>query len=139
MFAEMFAEIIVFLIFPLIVAGVLAFFVIGLGRIHDRRIKSIAEKQFRTLRIDAVNPQFQFRGADCVIVAETQSRVSTDYPHSGYAYLLWRICRNDCGEYFLFLSGDSPHLEHLTRERAMNALRAFPDIYAREFGGTHGA
>lgn len=128
------------LILLLLVAGVLAFSVIGLRRIFIGGLKSTAEKQFRTLRIDAADPRLQFSGEDCIIVAETQSYVSTDYSYSwGDDYLLWRICRNGCGEYFLFLSGAPPRLEHLTRERAMNALRAFPDIYAREFGGTHGA
>lgn len=125
-----------FLTLLLIVAGLLAFFVIGLRRVAVGGIKSTAEKQFRTLHIDAVDPRFQFSSADCVVVAETQSVVSTNYRFPGYDYLLWRICRNDCGEYFLFLSGIHPHIEHLTRERAMNALHAFPDIYAREFGET---
>lgn len=44
-----------------------------------------------------------------------------------------RICRNDHGEYFLFISGEDPYISHISRERAMNALRGHPKIYAHEF------
>lgn len=47
--------------------------------------------------------------------------------------ILHRIFRNEFGEYFVFISGERPFVEHLTPERAMNALRANPKAFEREF------
>lgn len=49
-----------------------------------------------------------------------------------------RIYRNLAGQYFLFMGvGDEPgYLTHLSRERAMNALRSTPLIYQAEFPDT---
>jgi hypothetical protein len=47
------------------------------------------------------------------------------------------IFRNDAGEYFLFLFklGTPGVLTYLTRDRAKNALRFDPEIFASEFPG----
>jgi hypothetical protein len=51
------------------------------------------------------------------------------------AYLADRIYKRPDGEYFLFICevGQPGYLTHLTRERAMNALRSNPEVYEREF------
>lgn len=52
-------------------------------------------------------------------------------------YLADRIYKRPDGEYFLFICevGQPGYLTHLSRERAMNALRSNPDVYEREFPG----
>lgn len=54
------------------------------------------------------------------------------------AYLADRIYKRPDGEYFLFICevGQPGYLTHLTRERAMNALRSSPEVYEREFPGS---
>lgn len=50
-------------------------------------------------------------------------------------YLADRIYKRPDGEYFLFICevGQPGYLTHLTRERAMNSLRANREVYEREF------
>lgn len=54
-------------------------------------------------------------------------------------YLADRIYKRPDGEYFLFICevGQPGYLTHLTKERAMNALRSSPEVYEKEFPGSH--
>jgi hypothetical protein len=54
---------------------------------------------------------------------------------NGAGYLADCIYKRPDGEYFLFICevGQPGYLTHLTRERAMNALRSNREVYEREF------
>jgi hypothetical protein len=54
---------------------------------------------------------------------------------NGAGYLADRIYKRPDGEYFLFIceAGQPGYLTHLSKERAMNALRSNREMYEREF------
>jgi hypothetical protein len=92
------------------------------------RIAARAERAFSALSIDAQDPRLRLRGATAKVVLD---RVDSD---AGAPYSLHRICRNEHGEYFLFMYNGYPYVTHLSRERARHALLADRAVYEREFG-----
>jgi hypothetical protein len=109
------------------VAGTVQFFQLG----------ATARKQFAAARIVSEDPRFSFDGSVATVVFERRQYVEgADAPNR---YSLFRISKNAYGEYFLFISGEKPYLEHLTKERAMNAMRYDKRAYAKEFGDSNAA
>jgi hypothetical protein len=91
--------------------------------------KARAERAFSALSIDSPDSRFCLRGTTAKIVYD---RVDS---RSGNPYSLFRICKNEHGEYFLFLHDGYPYATHLSRERARHALLVDRKAYEREFGG----
>lgn len=93
----------------------------------------VIDEQFRQLRHDnSADPALSYDGNKATVVhdhIEVETR-----RHEGHVQTLHRVFRNDCGQYFLFISGDPPFVGHLTRERAMNAMRGDPVAFKHEFG-----
>ena len=114
-------------------------FGVGLrGRAIGRRNARLVaiEEQFREIRHNNdSDPSLSFDGGTAVIVHDfidpplSQSKRALQELPS-----LHRIFRNAHGSYFLFISGDPPFIDHLTRERAMNAVRPDPVAFKHEFG-----
>lgn len=96
------------------------------------RLRAIYE-QFRKLRHDDLSEStLSYDGNTATVVHDHVEVILRR--HEGHVQTLHRIFRNAHGEYFLFISGDPPFVEHLTRERAMNALRGEEMAFRREFG-----
>jgi len=86
------------------------------------------EAQFRAVRVDAPVPVLCFRGETAQVLLDKEDIIKNRY--SPPQVSLWRICRNEHGEFFLFLSGKEPYLKHLSRDEARNALRGEVDLSA---------
>jgi hypothetical protein len=92
------------------------------------RYAARAERLFSALSIDSQDPRLSLRGATAKVVLD---RVDS---HAGSTYSLFRICKNEYGEYFLFMYNGSPYVTHLSRDRARHALLVDRAVYEREFG-----
>lgn len=93
------------------------------------RYAARVERLFSELSINSQDPRLRLRGATAKVVFD---RVDSD---KGSIYSLFRICKNEHGEYFLFMcNGGSPYVTHLSRDRARHALMVDRRAYEREFG-----
>lgn len=98
-----------------------------------------AEKVFSALSVHSEDPRLCFRGATATVVFQ---RVDFDvFSRTGSGYCLFRICKNEHGEYFLVTycadwvpDPARPYVSHLSRERARLALKVDRKAYEREFG-----
>jgi hypothetical protein len=94
------------------------------------RYAARAERAFAALSIKSQDPRLCLRGATAKVVFD---RVDS---HEGAPYSLFRICKNEHGEYFLFMYNGHPYTTHLSRDRARHALLVDREAYEREFGDT---
>ena len=92
------------------------------------RYAARVERLFSELSIDSQDPRLRLRGATAKVVFDQVDS------HQGSIYSLFRICKNEYGEYFLFMSNGSTYVTHLSRDRARHALLVDPEAYEREFG-----
>jgi hypothetical protein len=108
-----------------------------LGVLQFFYLRAAARRQFDGLCLTAEDPRFAVDGANAVVVLERRQYIEgADAPNR---YSLFRICKNPHGEYFLFMSGKKPYVTHLTKERAMNALRFDKKAFAKEFSDANAA
>lgn len=109
---------------------VLALVIAGLTMLAQYVNATRAEKLFRNLRLNSKDPRYRFHGSTAKIVHD---KVES---HDGAADMLYRYCKNEHGEYFVFMyaGGLKPYIKHLTRERARQVLEPYPAVYEREFG-----
>jgi len=101
----------------------------------DARIRRDMEETFRAFRTRSTDSRYEFDGSKGSVVYERWGlHGGTGWPDERTE--LYRICKNVDGEYFLYMHAfrHAPYLVHLTRERAMNALRIDDGAYQREFG-----
>jgi len=93
--------------------------------------RASAQRQFEGLLLTSEDPRLCVDGATAAVVLEQRQYV--DAADAANRYSLFRICKNSYGEYFLFMSGSKPYVTHLTKDRAMNAMRSDKKAYAKEF------
>jgi len=99
-------------------------------------------EQFRQLRQD--NPAqlaLAYDGRTAAVVHD-YVEVHQQKRYEPLQQTLHRVFRNEHREYFLFISSDPaarPFVTHLSRQRAMNALRGDAVAFRREFGDEPGA
>lgn len=105
--------------------------------IARRQWRESLELEFRALRRQSANPRGSFDGARAQIILELATNHGWYFqrgPNGDAGEGVYRICKNEHGEYFLYVSGTPPQLTHLSQKRARNALRYDPETYRREFG-----
>ncbi len=91
--------------------------------------------QFDSLEhVDGENARGSYYGNSAVIVYEFDDEPRIGNRRAYRRLTIHRVFRNTHGEYFLFISGVPPYVTHLSRERAMNALRENKLAFHREFG-----
>jgi hypothetical protein len=92
--------------------------------------RQLINEQLRTFQRNVVDPRLSFDPDSATLVFEQEDI-------RGKASLLQthRINRNPHGAYFLFIATayEPPYFTHLSRERAMDALRLDPEAFRREF------
>lgn len=98
-----------------------------------KQARSENDTQFSNLKLTSSNPRLSFNGADAMVLLETSETYDN---HEGVKFITRRICKNPSNEYFLVMLGEEkPYLTHLSKERAMNALRPHKALFDKEFGG----
>jgi hypothetical protein len=101
-----------------------------------RRQRLAIYAQFDALQHEsASDARSSYTGRAAVVVYEFDDEPKAGNRRTIHPLTIHRVFRNEYGEYFLFISGDPPYVTHLSRERAMNALREDTDAFEREFGG----
>jgi molybdopterin-guanine dinucleotide biosynthesis protein A len=125
-------EIAVIAALSLAATGVFVMLAVRSGRSALAQRRELAERQFLSAKLDSDDPRFRFSGTSSTIVLDQDQFMGT--APLGARYALHRVARNEHGEYFLFISGDSPYISHLSKERAMDAVREHRSVFAREFG-----
>jgi len=93
--------------------------------------RAAAQRQFDGLRLTSEDPRLCVDGTTAAVAFERRQYVEA--ADASNRYSLFRICKNSYGEYFLFMSGSKPYVTHLTKERAMNAMRSDRKAFAKEF------
>jgi hypothetical protein len=117
----------------MLVVKILSGLVLGAVAMWARRRDSReAERAFSSLSVKSLDPRLCLEGATAKIVL---NRVASD---SRTPYSLFRICKNEHGEYFLYMYNGAPYVTHLSRERARNAMSIDQKAYEREFGEAKG-
>ena len=82
-----------------------------------RRAMEKADAQFQSARLAALDQKFSFDGSTVTVMAEKLGKLRRSFGD------LHRICQNPEGEFFLYISGPSPDICHLTAERALPAIQ----------------
>jgi hypothetical protein len=101
----------------------------------DPRIRHEIEETFRALRTRSTDSRYEFDGSKASVLYERLGlHGGTGWPDERTD--VYRICKNAYGEYFLYMHAfqHEPYVIHLTRDRAMSALRIDDGAYQREFG-----
>ena len=98
----------------------------------DRSVRHEMDETLRAQRTRSTESHYEFDGSTATVVYERWGLYSDWYEHVD----VYRICKNLHGEYFLYMHAfqHTPYLAHLTRDRAMNALRVDLAAFQREFG-----
>jgi hypothetical protein len=93
------------------------------------RQRASIDEAFRSHNVASADPVLNSNPDTAVLLREQEEC------REGDAIQSHRIYRNESGEYFLFVckSGEKGYLTHLTRQRAMNALRSDRSLFRREF------
>ena len=117
----------------------------GIDRFFSRHVDNTSrrqqlrtiEVQFESLRhhIDG-DKRSSYDGKSATVVYEFLDEPRPGNQNVIYRLAIHRVFRNAHGEYFLFISGEPPYVTHLSRERAMRALRVDSVALGREFGST---
>ncbi len=112
---------------------------VAVNRVYVRnRVGRIAriDKEFRGLRaVNHLDERFSYDGSTAIVVFEdVDDRVRPDQRVLEDLPVVQRVFRNEFNEYFLFISGQPPFVTHLSRERAMHAIKGDSQAYQREFG-----
>jgi hypothetical protein len=114
----------------IIAVALLVLVVVG-GSLQFLYRRAAAQRQFDGLRLTSEDPRLCIDGTTAAVVFEQRQYV--DAADAANRYSLFRICKNSYGEYFLFMSGSKPYVTHLTKDRAMNAMRSDRKAFAKEF------
>jgi hypothetical protein len=102
-----------------------------------RRQRLAIHAQFNALHHESTDDaRSAYAGLTAVVVHEFDDEPKVGHRKTIHHLTIHRVFRNQYGEYFLFISGDPPYVTHLSRERAMNAMREDKHAFEREFGGT---
>lgn len=98
----------------------------------DRSVRHEMDETLRAQRTRSTESHYEFDGSTATVVYERWGLYSDWYEHVD----VYRICKNLHGECFLYMHAfqHTPYLAHLTRDRAMNALRVDFAAFQREFG-----
>jgi molybdopterin-guanine dinucleotide biosynthesis protein A len=100
-----------------------------------RRQRLAVYVQFDALEHEsAADVRSSYSGRAAIVVYEFDDEPKVGNRRTIHPLTIHRVFRNEYGEYFLFISGDPPYVTHLSRERAVNALREDKDAFVREFG-----
>jgi hypothetical protein len=121
--------------FALLGAMALAFAAIRKTYAHSVTREDI-EAQFKSTRYNVGQSRYEFAGHAVVVVYEyvDEIRNSHNIRSLGHPLMIHRVCRNSFGEYFLYISGETPFVTHMTQDRARAALRRDHAAFEREFG-----
>lgn len=93
--------------------------------------KKKANARFKALNAPNRDPRYSFCGQTAQILVKDDSESCESFIAS---VSLYRICKNEHGEYFLVQEFNwKPMITHLDVRRAKNALRPYAAAYYREF------
>jgi hypothetical protein len=101
----------------------------------NRETMECMHETFLKTRIDSNDPRLVFDGRTAIVLHTFMDMHRQVLHGVNVLQGLRRICRNEHGEYFLYVSSHpKPYVTHLSKERAKNALRVDPEAFRREFG-----
>jgi len=104
----------------MLVVKILSGLVLGAVAMWARRRDSReAERAFSSLSVKSLDPRLCLEGATAKIVL---NRVASD---SRTPYSLFRICKNEHGEYFLYMYNGAPYVTHLSHPELHAGYQAY--------------
>jgi hypothetical protein len=115
---------ILFFLFLISCAGVVASRVGNVAPGHEDGILPRIDEEFRALVVNSAVPNLRFDGRTAEIVDEHQEYYSEDETDASTLVRVQRFARNEYGEYFFFISeGDGrPFFKHVSHTNAQIAL-----------------